>query len=65
MKILYVGHSARASTSRHRADALTRLGHEVIVADPYVALAKHLHGRLRGALHYRTGYRFLQPYTKR
>lgn len=60
MKILYIGHSAPASTSRHRADALMRLGHEVIVADPYAALATHLQGRLRGALHYRTGYRMLQ-----
>ena len=60
MKILYIGHSAPASTSRHRADALMRLGHEVIVADPYAALATHLQGRLRGALHYRTGYRLLQ-----
>jgi spore maturation protein CgeB len=65
MKILYIGHAAPESTSRHRADALTRLGHEVIVADPYAALATHLHGRLRGALHYRTGYRFLQPTMKR
>ncbi len=60
MKILYIGHSAPASTSRHRADALTRLGHEVIVADPYAALATHLRGQLRGTLHYRTGYRLLQ-----
>ncbi len=60
MKILYIGHSAPASTSRHRADALMRLGHEVIVADPYAALATHLRGHLRGALHYRTGYRMLQ-----
>ena len=30
------------------------------MADPYVALAAHLKGRLRGALHYRTGYRLLQ-----
>jgi spore maturation protein CgeB len=65
MKILYIGHAALESTSRHRADALTRLGHEVIVADPYAALATHLQGRLRGALHYRTGYRFLQPTIKR
>lgn len=60
MKILYIGHAAPESTSRHRADALTRLGHEVIVADPYAALATHLSGRLRGALHYRSGYRLLQ-----
>lgn len=60
MKILYIGHSDPGSTSRHRADALLRLGHEVILEDPYKALAAHLHGRLRGALHFRTGYRLLQ-----
>lgn len=60
MRILYIGHAAPESTSRHRADALTRLGHEVIVADPYAALAGQLRGRLRGALHYRSGYRLLQ-----
>ena len=60
MKILYIGHAAPESTSRHRADALRRLGHEVIVADPYAALAGQLRGRLRGALHYRSGYRLLQ-----
>lgn len=64
MKILYIGHAAFESTSRHRADALTRLWHEVVVADPYKALATHLHGHLRGALHYRTGYRFLQRKMK-
>lgn len=60
MRILYLGHAAPESTSRHRADALTRLGHEVMIADPYAALGAHLRGRLRGALHYRTGYRLLQ-----
>jgi hypothetical protein len=37
MKILYIGLSAPASTSRHRADALKRLGHDVVIADPYLA----------------------------
>jgi len=60
MNILYIGHAAPESTSLHRANALKRLGHVVIVADPYAALATHLQGRLRGALHYRTGYRMLQ-----
>lgn len=60
MKILYIGDASPASTSRHRADALKRLGHEVIVADPYAALATHQQGRLLSAFHYRTGYRLLQ-----
>ncbi len=60
MKILYIGHAVPSSTSRHRADALIRLGHEVKLADPYVALATQLRGKLSGALHYRTGYRLMQ-----
>ena len=60
MKILYIGDSAQKSTARHRADALKRLGHDITIVDPYLALAKSLDGRLRGALHYRTGYRLLQ-----
>lgn len=60
MKILYIGDAGHESTSRHRADAMARLGHEVIVADPYAALAAHLRRGLCSTLHYRTGYRFLQ-----
>lgn len=60
MNILYIGHSEPGSTSRHRADAIKRLGHEVIVADPYTALTTHPHARFLTVLHYRTGYRFLQ-----
>jgi spore maturation protein CgeB len=60
MKILYIGHSVLESTSRHRADALMRLGHEVVVADPYTALSMHMQGHLHGALHFRSGYRLLQ-----
>lgn len=60
MKILYIGHTAPESTSRHRADALTRLGHDVILADPYSVLFNSLKGGFLGALHYRTGYRLIQ-----
>lgn len=60
MRIVYIGHATPETTSRHRADALKRLGHDVIVLDPYLAVATNLQGRLRGALHYRTGYRLVQ-----
>jgi hypothetical protein len=55
MNILYVGDSSPSSTARHRADALSRLGHVVTHVNPYQDLAKHLNG-WRGILHYRTGY---------
>lgn len=60
MRVLYVGHATAGSTSRHRADAVARLGHDVVIADPYVAFVASLGGRLSSAFHYRTGYRFLQ-----
>lgn len=61
--ILYLGQSDLGGTSRHRADALTRLGHQVVLADPYAAAANQL-GGLVGKLHFRTGYRFLQKTMK-
>lgn len=65
MRILYLGDEAPQTTSRHRADALRRLGHSVIIEDPYAALGAALRGRIRGALHYRSGYRLLQPASQR
>jgi spore maturation protein CgeB len=56
--ILYFGSNSPASTSRHRADALRRLGCEVTVVD-----TKDLMGprrRWQAFVDYRTGYRFLQ-----
>lgn len=60
MRVLYLGASAPSSTSRHRAEALRRLGHEVDLLDPYLAASRHLRGLL-GALHYRTGYVMTRP----
>lgn len=60
MRILYIGNSNPASTSRHRADALRRLGHEVVHADPYAGLAGKIGSKVMFALHYRTGFRFFQ-----
>lgn len=47
-------------TSSHRAGALERLGHQVVLRDPYAALGWHLENRWTGAGHHRTGYRLLQ-----
>jgi spore maturation protein CgeB len=62
--ILYVGDDSPSSTSRHRADALRRLGHKVTHINPYKDLRKHLTG-LRIIVHYRTGYLFLQREVQR
>lgn len=62
-KVLYVGDSSVSSTSKHRAEALKRLGHRIVHADPYIAVRARLTGRLRSAFHHRTGYRFLQHAT--
>lgn len=64
-RILYIGSADSGSTSRHRADALRRLGHEVVIADPYLSLIKQLENRWLGVFHYRTGYRFLQAAVER
>jgi hypothetical protein len=55
--ILYLGD--RFATSGHRANAIKRLGHTVDLRDPYKEVGKML-GSWRGALHFRTGYTFLQ-----
>lgn len=60
MKILYIGTSSKGSTSRHRADALERLGYQVSICDPYLFLESELSGKIFGPLHFRSGYRFLQ-----
>lgn len=56
MRILYIGTEATGTTSRHRADALRRLGHEVEIVNPVAVLPA---SRLLRALHFRTGYRLL------
>lgn len=57
-RVLYIGVAAPESTSRHRADALRRLGFVVSHLDPVHALAAWLRG-LQGKIHYHTGYRLL------
>jgi len=58
--ILYFGDSSSGSTSAHRAEALRRLGHNVIIIDPYLAFPKSLKSKISGMIHFRTGYRMLQ-----
>lgn len=60
MKILYIGNSEPHTTSYHRAAALARIGHEVIIQDPYQSMANGLGSKYLSSLHFRTGYRFLQ-----
>lgn len=64
MRVLYIGVSDPASTTRHRADAMRRLGAQVIHLDPQQAMAHRLHG-WPGRLHYRTGYLLLASAMKR
>ncbi len=56
--ILYIGDSAKSSTSRHRADALRRIGCDVVLVDPSQVIAPRR--RCQSYLDYRTGFRFLQ-----
>jgi hypothetical protein len=61
MRILFLGATHPSTTARHRADALVRLGHEVKCKDPYMAMRQSMLFRKFAWLHYRTGYRLLQP----
>ena len=60
VNILYLGDTNTGSTAAHRASALTRLGHSVSTYDPVTAVAAQLSSKYLNALHFRTGYRFLQ-----
>jgi spore maturation protein CgeB len=60
MKILYIGQDVPSSTSFHRASALTRLGHHVIIKNPYLYCKEELNNVIFAKLHYFTGYYFLQ-----
>lgn len=58
--ILYFGDSSDGSTSLHRANAIRRLGHTLTIKDPFSAFSKKIKSRWQGAIHFRTGYKFLQ-----
>ena len=60
MKILFLGTRDPYSSSRHRANALERIGHQVILEDPYETLSGQLTNRWLAKFHYHTGYYFLQ-----
>ncbi|MET0465740.1 MAG: glycosyltransferase [Chitinophagaceae bacterium] len=60
MRIVYIGEDKKNSNSLLRAQAMERLGHEIIVCNPFSAAASSLTSRWKGAFHYRTGYIFLQ-----
>ena len=62
--VVYVGDGFPGSTSGQRALALKRLGHQVVVLDPYAQFRKDM-GSFRGALNFRTGYVFLQSAIKK
>lgn len=57
-RILYLGDDSPSSTSKHRTDALKRLGILVTVVNPENLLGPF--SRWQDFLHFRTGYRFLQ-----
>ena len=60
MKILFLGSRNLYNSSSHRANSLLRIGHQVVVEDPYEALSGQLTNRWLSKFHYHTGYQFLQ-----
>ncbi|RYY10938.1 MAG: glycosyltransferase family 1 protein, partial [Chitinophagaceae bacterium] len=58
--ILYFGDGSTSSTSGHRAHALKRLGHQVIVKDTDQKARELKHYNYLHPIHYRTGFRFVQ-----
>lgn len=64
MNILYLGDTSPASTTRHRADALRRLGHEVTHLDAFSDVMQGVKAPW-GAIHYRTGYVLLRGAVNR
>ena len=64
LKILYLGHNY--GTSRHRADALSRLGHSVELIDPWAFLPQHhFIKKIIGKLTYEIGPAWMEPYVRR
>jgi spore maturation protein CgeB len=60
LSILYIG--ANAGTSRHRALALQRLGHDIFIVDPFALLPRN---RLAGLWAWKTGALFLEDFMRR
>ena len=59
--ILYIGESQSISTSKHRADALVRIGHNVIIANPYTLLRGNIFSRWMSLAFFHLGYYLFQP----
>jgi spore maturation protein CgeB len=63
LSILYLG--PNYGTSRHRADALRRLGHNVELIDPWVFLPQHpFVKKIFGKLTYEIGPAWMEPYLR-
>jgi hypothetical protein len=60
MNILYLGDDYVHSTSAHRAAALRRLGHEVVVFNPRAHIPRH---RVVSGLNVRTGFRLFASWV--
>jgi len=60
MTILYLGDSQSSSTSYHRAAALQRLGHQVIIGDIFENIFRSTPSKYIQAFHYHSGFIFLQ-----
>lgn len=65
MKILFLGNEHPSSTSRHRADAFVRLGHQVTIVSPQKAIDPFCTNRILGAIHYRMGYALLRTVVRK
>lgn len=62
LQILYIG--SNHGTSRHRADALRRLEHNVVLLDPWKFLPKgRILRKVLGKLVYEAGAAWLEPYV--
>ncbi|MGV3558407.1 CgeB family protein [Larkinella arboricola] len=60
-KIIYIGESNQGSNAYLRAMSLLRLGHEVVIHDPKAIVHKEFNSPFLSAIHFRSGYRLLQP----
>jgi spore maturation protein CgeB len=62
--ILYLGH--KYGTSRHRAEALRRLGNRVTILDPWKLFIKNkILNKVMGKLVFEAGAGWLEPYVRR
>lgn len=60
LNILYIGDSSHDSLPKHRANALTRIGNNVIIEDPIIYLNQFFIYKNFQNIHFKTGYIFLK-----